>query len=40
MVCKYKGLELTPNAFAELIITLFDGKQFSRQDAIASSVKR
>lgn len=30
----YKGLELTPNIFAKLLIQFFDGKQFSRQDAV------
>lgn len=31
---KYCGLELTPAIFEALLIQLFDGKQFSRQDAI------
>lgn len=31
---KYKGVELTPMVFADLMILLFDGKLFSRQDAI------
>lgn len=30
----YKGLGLTPNIFKELLVELFDGKQFKRQDAI------
>ena len=30
----YSGVTLTPNKFAELLVELFDGKQFSRQDAI------
>lgn len=31
---KYRGIELTPIVFAELMVLLFDGKLFSRQDAI------
>lgn len=31
---KYTGVELTPNVFADLLISLFDGKQFDRQTAI------
>ena len=31
---KYAGIELTPNVFAELLILLFDGKQFKRATAI------
>ncbi|MBQ3755905.1 MAG: GIY-YIG nuclease family protein [Oscillospiraceae bacterium] len=31
---KYYGLELTPAIFEALLVQLFDGKQFSRQDAI------
>lgn len=31
---KYAGVELTPNVFAELLILLFDGKQFKRTTAI------
>ena len=31
---KYAGIELTPNVFAELLILLFDGKQFKRTTAI------
>lgn len=31
---KYKNLELTPAIFKELLIELFDGKQFQRVDAI------
>lgn len=34
MEYKYKGIELTPAIFQELLIKLFDGKQFSRQDAV------
>lgn len=30
----YKGLCLTPSVFAEILVELFDGKQFHRQDAI------
>lgn len=36
---KYKGIELTPAIFCELLIRLFDGKQFSRQDAIDAVIK-
>ncbi len=31
---RFIGLELTPAIFEELLILFFDGKQFSRQDAI------
>ena len=31
---KYIGLELTPAIFSDLLIQLFDGKQFNRQDAL------
>ena len=31
---KYRGLELTPSIFSELLIQFFDGKQFSRQEAV------
>ena len=31
---KYEGVELTPKIFSELLISLFDGKQFSRTTAI------
>ena len=31
---KYAGVELTPNIFAELLILLYDGKQFKRTTAI------
>lgn len=34
MEYKYKGLELMPKEFSELMVQFFDGKQFSRQDAI------
>ena len=34
MEYKYQGLELTPGIFRELLIDLFDGKQFTRQDAV------
>ena len=34
MEYKYQGLELTPGIFWELLIDLFDGKQFTRQDAV------
>ncbi|MGM9619194.1 MAG: GIY-YIG nuclease family protein [Oscillospiraceae bacterium] len=30
----YNGLTLTPSIFKEILIKLFDGKQFKRQDAI------
>ncbi|MCH3923262.1 hypothetical protein [Limosilactobacillus sp.] len=36
---KFSGLELTPAIFRELLLQLFDGKQFSRQDAIAKVKK-
>lgn len=36
---KYKGIELTPAIFSELLIQLFDGTQFSRQDAIDAIIK-
>lgn len=32
---KYKGVELTPSVFAELLIKFYDGKQFDRQTAIS-----
>lgn len=35
---KYKGVELTPMVFADLMILLFDGKLFSRQDGIDAVV--
>jgi len=35
----YQGLKLTPSLFADILILLFDGKQFHRQDAI-SDVKQ
>lgn len=31
---KYKGIELTPTVFIELLIQFYDGKQFSRQEAL------
>jgi hypothetical protein len=31
---KYFGIELTPNVFSDLLILLFDGKQFDRNSAI------
>ena len=34
MEYKYQGLELTPGIFWELLIDLFDGKQFTRRDAV------
>ena len=34
MEYEYKGIELTPAVFGELLIKLFAGKQFSRKDAI------
>ena len=36
---KYKGLELTPAIFMDLLIQFFDGKQFSRQDALNQVLK-
>lgn len=36
---KYAGIELTPNVFAELLILLFDGKQFKRTTAIEAITK-
>lgn len=36
---KYAGVELTPNVFAELLILLFDGKQFKRATAIEEITK-
>ena len=36
---KYKGLELTPNVFTELLILYFDGKQFKRNNAIDTIVQ-
>ena len=37
---KYAGVELTPNIFSELLILLFDGKQFKRTTAIEVVTKR
>lgn len=34
MEYKYRGLELTPAIFADLLIQFFDGKQFNRKDAL------
>lgn len=31
---QYKGLKLTPAIFAQIIVMLFDGKQFTRQTAV------
>jgi len=31
---EYSGLKLTPNILADILIELFDGKQFERQDAL------
>ena len=31
---KYQGIELTPAVFKDLLIQFFDGKQFSRQEAV------
>ena len=36
---KYEGIELSPSVFADLLITLFAGKQFKRKDAISEVVK-
>ena len=36
---KYAGVELTPNIFMELLILLFDGKQFKRTTAIEEVLK-
>ena len=36
---RYSRLELTPNVFANLLIALYDGKQFNRQDAISTIMK-
>jgi hypothetical protein len=33
---KYKGAELTPSIFAELLIKFYDGTQFDRQTAVLS----
>ena len=33
---KYKGVELTPMVFADILITLFDGKIFRRDEAIVT----
>ncbi len=33
---KYKGVELTPSIFAELLIKFYDGTQFDRQTAVLS----
>ena len=30
----YSGLKLTPNVFKQILLILFDGKQFERQEAI------
>ena len=35
-IYKYKGVELTPMVFADILITLFDGKIFRRDEAIAT----
>lgn len=35
----YEGVELTANVFRELLIELFDGKQFQRKGAIAAVVE-
>ena len=35
----YNGLELTPAVFRALLIQFFDGKQFSRQDALEKITK-
>lgn len=35
---QYKGMKLTPAVFQELLIQLFDGKQFSRRDAIETII--
>lgn len=34
----FKGIKLTPNVFAALLVELFDGKQFSRKTAIETIV--
>lgn len=36
---KYTGLKLTPNVFKDLLIELYDGKQFTRQDAISNIIE-
>ena len=36
---KYEGIELTPKIFTELLILLFDGKQFDRTTAIETITK-
>lgn len=36
---KYRGLELTPNIFAELLVLHFDGKQFKRAAAIDTVIE-
>lgn len=36
---KYSGVKLTPGIFSELLIELFDGNLFSRQNAIATISK-
>ncbi len=35
---KYTGLKLTPRLFEEILIELFDGKQFERSDAIKTVI--
>ena len=35
----YFGLELTPSIFEKLLIQFYDGKQFSRQDAVETITK-
>ncbi len=39
MEYKFLGIELTPTVFQELLIKLFDGKQFSRKEAINTITK-
>ena len=39
MEYKHTGIELSPAVFRELLIQLFDGKQFKRQDAITEITK-
>lgn len=39
MEYKYIGIELTPAVFRELLIQLFDVKQFNRQEAITIITK-
>ncbi len=31
---KYSGVDLTPEIFAELLLTLFEGKLFGREECI------